>query len=380
MRTKHEIIENELQGYLRASREEKKYILDRLEKTIRMHRKAIIRRFRMLQTRKEGYDWCDTRGRSVYYTPDVTAALHEVWEISNGLCGERLHPVMHEYVTILIRDHLWNHTDVATGKLFAMSLGTMKDRIEKFERIKTSGGRCLTKPSELKELIPVRRGPWENPLPGFKEVDTVAHCGGTLAGEFAYTVQNTDVATTWCQFEGQMGKGKYETKRSMESMRKRSPFPDLGYDPDTGSEFINWHIKDWCDREKIVLTRIRPGQKNDHGRIEQKNYANVRQYVGYIRIDTEEKVIVLNELYRVFEVYVNHFLPSMKCVGKRKGGVRYRREYDIPKTPYQRVMEHPSVGQKVKETLQTFHSTLNPKVLHDQITKIRAKLFKNAKM
>src|SRR3989344_1747467 len=62
MATKHEVIKDVLKEYLRASKEEKGVILDRLEKTVGMHRKTIVRRFRVLQTRKEGYDWSDTRG------------------------------------------------------------------------------------------------------------------------------------------------------------------------------------------------------------------------------------------------------------------------------------------------------------------------------
>lgn len=56
-------------------------------------------------------------------------------------------------------------------------------------------GRGTTKPSDLKEIIPIRRGPWHNPEPGYGEVDTVAHCGYTLAGDYCYTAQYTDIAT-----------------------------------------------------------------------------------------------------------------------------------------------------------------------------------------
>jgi len=160
MRTKHEVIEDALKEYLRASKQLKKEILDRLEKVVGMERKSIIRRFGVLQRRKEGYDWNDHRGRPVYYTPDVVAALYEVWEISHELCAERLHPILGEYVNVLIRDRMWNHSDEATGKLRAMSLGQMKGFTQSFDKVISGGGRCMTKPSSLKEVIPVRRGPW----------------------------------------------------------------------------------------------------------------------------------------------------------------------------------------------------------------------------
>jgi hypothetical protein len=231
MITKHEVIKDALGEYLEASKEEKGRILDRLEMTVKMHRKAIVRRFRVLQTRKEGYDWNDNRGRAVYYTADVTEALRYLWDVSHELCAERLHPVVQEYITSLKQD--WFFNDEVTGKILSMSIGTMKERISHFEKVVSGGGRCMTKPSSLKEIIPVRRGPWENPDPGFLECDTVAHCGNTAEGLFAYTVQLTDICLTWCFLDSQMGKGKVETLASIQAMHARSPFTfyvhQLGY-------------------------------------------------------------------------------------------------------------------------------------------------------
>lgn len=378
MATKHEVIKDSLKEYLEASKEEKGVILDRLEETTKMHRKAIVRRLRVLQTRKEGYDWSDKRGRAVYYTSDVTEALRFLWDVSHELCAERLHAVVAEYIIALKDD--WVFNDEVTGKLHAMSIGTMKERISHFEKVVSGGGRSMTKPSDLKEVIPVRRGPWENPDPGFGEIDTVAHCGNTAEGRFAYTVQLTDICLTWCFLETQMGKGKAETLGSIKAMYKRSPYRFLGLDPDTGSEFINWVTKDWCDLKKIEMTRIRPGMKNDHGHIEQKNDKNVRKFSGYIRIDTEERLEKLRSVCRSLEIYINHFLPSMKCVEKIRYNITHSsRKYDIPKTPYQRFMEHPKISDEAKAKMRVFHETLNPKTLHDEILRKRKELFRGAK-
>lgn len=380
MATKHEVIEDVLAKYVKAEKEEKGCILDRLEETTKMHRGSIKRRLKVLQNRIEGYNWSDHRGRSVYYTPDVTAALHEVWTISHELCAERLHPILGEYVDILVRDKMWKHSDVATGKLRVMSLGTMKTHTQSFDKIVSGGGRNLTKPSSLKEVIPVRRGPWQNPPPGTGEIDTVGHCGNTAEGLYAYTTQYTDICLLWNFLGAQMGKGKAETLLSIEAMEKRSPFRWFGIDPDTGSEFINWHCKGWCDRRNIEMTRIRPGMKNDHGHIEQKNDKNVRKWAGYIRIDTEKRLLILQELYEVLEIYINHFLPSVKCVKKVRWNISHSsRTYDQAKTPFQRFMEHVDIDQIAKEKMKKFHDTLNPKTLHDQLLKLRQKLFAGAK-
>jgi hypothetical protein len=98
---------------------------------------------------------------------------------------QRLYAVKEEYLVPLMRDDMWSFDDEVTGKLRSMSVGTMKNRIAPFPRIVSGGGRSMTKPSDLKELISIRRGPWENPDPGFVEIDTVAHCGNTGEGLFA---------------------------------------------------------------------------------------------------------------------------------------------------------------------------------------------------
>ena len=120
--------------------------------------------------------------------------------------------------------------------------------------------------------------------------------------------------------------------------------------------------------------------KNDHGHIEQKNDKNVRKFAGYIRIDTKEKLDTLKELCKHLEIYINHFLPSMKCVEKIRYNISHSsRKYDKPKTPYQRFMEHEKIPKEAKKKMSAFHQTLNPKVLHDRILELRKWLFKGAK-
>lgn len=380
MGTKTEVLRDALKAYLRAPKEEKAKILDRLEKTVHMHRKAIIRRLRQLQLRKKGVNWNDKRGRSVYFTPDVTAALKELWDISHGLCAERLHTQIGAYLNPLIRDGMWKHSDEATAKLRAMSLGTMKERVSHFDKVVCGGGRSMTKPSSLKELIPVRRGPWQDPDPGFGEIDSVAHCGSDASGIFGYSIQYTDICLTWNFLEAQLGKDKKETRASIERMEARSPFRFLGLDPDTGSEFVNWHMYEWCQEKKIELTRIRPGMKNDHGHIEQKNDTSVRRFAGYIRIDDEKRLSILKELYATLEVFINHFQSSMKCVEKVRENIsRTSRKYDKAQTPYQRFIAHSKIPKEAKKDMKKFHDSLNPKVLHDEIQRLQKLLFKNAR-
>ncbi len=46
--------------------------------------------------------------------------------------------------------------------------------------------------------IPARTfADWNNPSPGFLEIDLVAHCGDNMGGSFVYSLVATDVGAGW---------------------------------------------------------------------------------------------------------------------------------------------------------------------------------------
>lgn len=372
--TKQEIFKEKLQEYLSSDKAGKGRILDAVCSITKVDRKSAIRRFKTLQLRPRSFQ--ERRGRKKVYDHRTAAALKEIWEAANRVCAERLHPTIPEYICILKRDGMWKHGEGTTNLLTQASLGTLKNLIAKFENIKKRGGRGTTKPSYLKEIIPIRKGPWQNPSPGWGEVDTVAHCGYTISGDFSYTVQYTDVDTIWTVLSAQWNKGEVATQESIIRIKSRLPFALRGIDPDSGSEFINWNLKHWCDRMGITMTRTRPYMKNDHARIEQKNYTNIRRIVGYTRFDDPRHVSILNELYDVLEDYINFFIPSLKCVEKVRVLSRKIRKYDAAQTAYQRVLTNLDIDPEIKERLRQKYATLNPVILKQKCDSILKKLFK----
>jgi len=374
MATKQEVLKDKLADYLAADKAGKKEILNQLEATVHMHRQAIIRRLNQLAVRGPGWEKKHS-GCKEKYGPRITEALKEIWTMADHICAERLHPQLAEYVSVLKRCKEWKYSPETTTLLLTMSLGTVKDRIENFPKV-ARGGTGTTKPSQLKELVPIRRGPWDNPEPGQGEVDTVAHCGSSLIGDYAYTVQYTDVATIWTLLNAQWNKGMVATKDSLKAMYERAPFTLTGFDFDSGSEFINYEVVPWCNTltPPITCSRTRPYRKNDHARIEQKNYTNVRHWVGYLRYDDLRQVKILNQLYLLLEDYLNFFLPSMKCIKKERIGSKYKRVYDRPQPAYQRILSHPNIPDDVKVKLKTKYVTLNPKTLKKQIEQLQQRL------
>lgn len=375
MATKVEIFREKLEAYLRGSKEDKGRILDAVCELTGMVRKAAIRKFKNLQMRDPSRE--ERRGRAMQYTPDVTAALKYIWEAGNRVCGELLHPQISEYVSILRRDGMWNYDKEATEKLLRMSEATIKRRVGKFLKARRERrGVSSTSPSALKHIIPIFTGPWSDKPPGYGQIDTVVHCGSSLLGDMVYTVNYTDAATLAVLPRAQWNKGQTQTLDSLKEIRERLWFPLLGIHPDTGSEFVNWFAKSWCDEEEIELSRSRPGKKNDNMYVEERNGHVVRKQIGYIRLDCEEAVDALNDVYDILTPYLFHFVAVRRTLRKERVGARYRRTYEKKAmAPYRRTLEHSAIAETVKEKLRREHAKLNPLVLKNEIEKRIWKLY-----
>lgn len=319
----------------------------------------------------------ERRGRKRQYTPDVIAALKEVWETASEPCGENLHPLISEYVHILQRDKMWHHTEEATEKLLQMSEGLVKLRVGRFLRIrKMVRGKSLTRPGNILSVIPIRIGPWNDAGTGTIQIDTVAHCGDSVAGDFVYTVNCADVATLWGSRRAQWNKGQEATVVSLEQIDDDIPFPVLEWHPDSGSEFINWHCKRWCEERKQKLTRSRPNRKNDNCFVEERNGHVVRKWVGYTRFEVVEIVRALNEFYEILTLYLNHFAASRRIVSKERIGARWKITRERKSlTPYQRIMSRADVTHEVKRGLRDEHEKLNPLILKREIDRRLNKVF-----
>lgn len=379
MATKNEVFSQYKKEYRRASRKRKGAILDVVCEVTGLLRKSAIRKFRRLQLRGGARE--DGRGRPATYTPDVIAALKYVWDAAGEPCGETLHPMIAEYVSIFRRDKMWKYGDEATTKLLAMSERTVKRRVGAFLRVRQKrGGLTGTSPSLLKHIIPIFKGPWNDLKPGSGQPDTVAHCGSTLAGDFVWTVNHTDAATYWNALRAQWNKGRLSTVRSMEAIVAAVPFPVYGMHPDSGGEFINWVAKGWCDERGIALSRSEPNRKNDNMYVEERNGHIVRKHLGYMRLDCPEAVTVINALYDVLGLYLNHFRAVRRMASKVRVGAKYVRTYEKKaQTAYQRVLAHSGVSDEVKAKLRAEHETLNPLLLKKEIDTLKEKIYQAQK-
>jgi len=318
------------------------------------------------------------RKKKKIYDQDVLVALKEIWKICDYICSKRLAPYLSEIIPVLERWREINLSAKVREKLFQISAATI-DRLltdtRKRYRIK---GRSTTRPgSLLKKSIPIRTfADWDEKVPGFFEIDLVSHDGGAVRGDFAQSLNFTDIATGWEETVAVKNKAQVWVFAGIKEIEGRLPFSILGIDSDNGAEFINAHLIRYCKEHKITFTRSRPYRKNDSCFVEQKNWSVIRRAVGYSRYDTDKELSILNELYSYLRLYSNFFQPVRKLIKKERIGSKVTKKYDEAKTPYRRVLASPDIKDKIKVKLRKEYAMLNPAELKRKITKLQNKLLK----
>lgn len=194
--TRRELVVEVGRRYRDSSGKEKTQILDEFVALTGYHRKHALR---LLNTG----DWPSVRPRAArarVYDQAVHEALIVVWESADRICGKRLKALMPTMVEALER-----HGHLALGPelrelLLSVSPSTI-DRLLAPQRANASGRRKRRRTNgPVRSQIPVRTfGDWEDPVPGYFEVDLVAHNGGDGQGNCVHTLVLVDVATGWTE-------------------------------------------------------------------------------------------------------------------------------------------------------------------------------------
>jgi hypothetical protein len=314
--------------------------------------------------------------RSPIYGSEVIVALAFCWAVLGAPTGKRLAPIMSELVPTLRRfDELLISDDIELA-LLAMSPATMDRRLAPERAKMLVRGRSHTKPgSLLKDSIPIRTwAEWNDAVPGFVEIDLVGHEGGNAMGEHCYTLTVTDIATGWTENRSVQNKAEKWVFEALMDIRAAFPFPILGIDSDNGSEFINWHLLSWCEKNRTTFTRSRSGNSNDGAHVEQKNWAIVRTVVGYHRYDTAAELLLLNKIWALQSLMTNYFGPQQKLISKVRNGAKVTKKYDKPQTPHRRATAHDIVDQHDKTILADTYLELNPAAIQREIQALTSQL------
>jgi transposase InsO family protein len=318
------------------------------------------------------------RRRSLTYTSQALAILQAVWEASGYPWSVRLKALLPLWLPWVKKRY--SLTPNIEHQLLSISARQIDRRLKlkKTQLKRRLYGR--TKPGTLlKHHIPIKTDSWNVKTPGFTEIDLVSHSGNSEKGEFIYSLNVTDIYSTWVESRAVMGKGQYGVKTAMEDIEQSLPFKLLGIDSDNGSEFINYHLKAFCDHRKIQFTRGRPYKKDDNAHIEQKNWTHVRKILGYLRYDSPTALEAINDLYKnELGWMMNLFQPSVKLVEKTRVGSRLKRTYDPPTTPLDR-LRGGKLGDPAKlHELKKLRATRDPFTLSQIIEQKLDRIFEFA--
>ena len=327
-------------AYVKASKKNKGRILDQVVEVTGWSRDNARRRLSAAAKRAPGPGRSAAKRprkpRSPKYSYDALKVLQKVWAASGGQCGKYLAASM-----ALQLDGLQRHGELVFGgdryshtvreELLAMSAASI-DRYLKTAKAKDQiAGVSMTKPSPLlRNSIKVRRaGDEVEAEPGFFEGDTVAHCGPTLKGEFARTLNLTDVHAGWVFTRSIRNNACAHILAVLKAASTEIPYGITGLDFDNGTEFLNEPVITWAGSKGIYFTRSRPYKKTDQATIESKNNHLVRKYAFYYRYDTPEERAVLNRLWKLVNDRLNYLTPTIKPIGyTSSSNGRRRRLYD----------------------------------------------------
>ena len=360
-----EVVKAIRKRYRKATREEKGAILDEFCATTNYHRKYAIH----VLNKADG-ESSPRRKRGPTYSETSIRILRAIWKAAGYPWSVRLKGMLPLWLP-WARAEFPTLTPKVERELLRISARQIDRRLHADRRALKRGLYGRTKPgSLLKHNIEVRTDNWDISEPGFVEIDLVAHCGPAASGEFIHSLNTTDIVTQWVETRAVMGKGETGVIEALDEIRGYFPFRLRGIDSDNGSEFINYHLYDYCQEDRIQFTRGRPYKKNDNAHIEQKNWTHVRKILAWDRYDSREALDAINELYRnELRIMMNCFQPTVKLVEKRRIGSKVKRIYDAPQTPLDRLAARYTRKPKAIRELLELRENTNPFALDRIIQK-----------
>jgi hypothetical protein len=187
------------------------------------------------------------RGRDRTYGT-IKDALVALWEASDRVCGKRLVVMIPVLLPSLERHGRLKLKRRDRGLVLEVSAATI-DRLLSDVKITASGGkrRRVGFYSAIRREVPIRTfDDWNDPPPGFCEIDMVAHGGTSVAGSFIQTLTMVDVATGWTECMPLVVRESTLVVQAIERAQSLFPWLIRGADFDNDSAFMNDIAVPWC--------------------------------------------------------------------------------------------------------------------------------------
>ncbi len=361
--------------YRKGGKRERGRLLSEMEAVTGMHRKSLIRLLKP-GTSLERKAWRGRRKRT--YGPGVQDVVAVVWESLDYICAERLTPKLLATARHLTRFGEVRLTPEIELQLASISRATVARMLGRLRQDKPRlPQKGPSKANKVRRGIPMGRIPWDTADPGHFETDLVHHCGSAPAGTYIHTLQLVDIATSWSERVGVYGRSEESMVGGFRRVEDRVPFPIKEIHPDNGSEFFNAAVIKYFGRETmpVHISRSRPFHKNDNRLVERKNNTLVRSYFGPWRMDTRAQCDRVNALYDDMWIFYNLFQPVQHLVAKRMEDGKLRRQWDEPRTPFERLVETGVLAPDVVERLERLRDETNPRALRRWIREESTNIF-----
>lgn len=349
---KRQYLERVRLRYLKGTKNQKTLILDEFCEVVEISRKHAIKLLNE-ELKKNP----PRPGPKVVYGENIHQHILILWKAMGMICSKKMVAAM----PIWLGFYFGISPD--ESRLLKRISASSIDRVLSKHREEVRKGKSSTEPSLIKNKIPLKLLDHEITTPGFIEADTVAHCGTSLAGEFINTLTMTDLFSSWTENRAIWKKESITVMTAIESIERSLPFDVKGFATDNGNEFLNHDLHSYFFNRKnrVEFVRRRPYKKNDNAHVEQKNWTHVRELFGYDRFDHESQVTWMNDVYqRLWNPFWNYFIPVMKLKTKIREGGRVIKTYDIPKTPYQRLIDSALLTPEQTLKLEEQYKKLNP--------------------
>src|SRR5258705_5457762 len=252
--TRRELLEALRERYRNASKIDKTKILDEFINPAGCHRKHAIRLLTGVDTVMPEAPGV---GRTIYPAA-VRDALVVLWEAADRICGIRLKAILPSLISAMER-HGHPTLDPNLRRLLLAASPATIDRLLAPLR-GTAGHRRKRKPTtKSSREIPVRTfADWNEPAPGFLEVDFVAHSGDSMQGTFLWSLVATDVCSGWTEAVPLVAREQSLVVEGLEVIRRQLPVPVLGIDSDNDSAFINETLQGYCKERRNQVTPCSP--------------------------------------------------------------------------------------------------------------------------
>jgi hypothetical protein len=310
--------------------------------------------------------------KRVLYGVEVVQQLTILWKRLNRAGGRKIKAAMHDWVpgldcSLAVKQKLYQ-----IGK---SQIDLLLKPIRAEWRRKHHTGTKRAKPKFITQ-VPIKELGKTQMEQGHVEVDTVAHCGESLSGNFIWTLTLVDVFSRWTECSPVWSKDSKQVSSTLGRLESILPFEIKSLSSDCGTEFMNENViegfaKDPRRSAPIQQVRGRPYKKNDNCYVEQKNNTHVRNLLGYGRLGASCLLERVESLYRDWCDLQNFFVPQIHLKQKIREGSQIRRTFSEPKTPYEIVITDPRTPSERKLELIKKKSTMCP---HEMTRRVRVKL------